>query len=167
TCSHCLRSTGASAIATAVATRRQLASMVSSNGVPSSRLKRYFISQISRAIGSRALSSKGAMEQLYLRVHFLYIRFRHQPVACLLNIVLKACRERLARQTIGNGGQKFDDDRAGMAQEPAPRPIEAGIERDRNASKTEIQIERRRSRLVVGRCVGGPARAFGKNHDLA
>ena len=57
----------------------------------------------------------------------------------------------LARQTGRERVQELDDDRAGIAQEAAAGPVEAGVERERHAGKLQALIEGDVARLVVGR----------------
>src|SRR3954452_2884026 len=121
--------------------------MASSTGAPSSRLKRYFMSQISRAIGSRALSSKGAISALYRRSLFV----QDQARTCSFDIPDEPGHELLSRQVGRDGRQELNHHRAWISPKLPARPVEPGVERNRHARESEVQVERRGPGLVVRR----------------
>src|SRR6478735_9051754 len=62
--------------------------------------------------------------------------------------------------------QDLDADRAGTAQELAAGPVEAGVERDRDAGHAELGIDMRDAELIGRRGTGGTACALGEDQEL-
>src|SRR5205085_11552273 len=70
-------------------------------------------------------------------------------------------------QSRWNGVEDLDHDGARVAYDAAARPKQARVEGHRHAGQGEPLVERHEARLVVGRSARRPARALGKDHDLA
>ena len=67
----------------------------------------------------------------------------------------------------GIGIEHLDDDGAGIADDAAARPEQAGVERQRVAGQAQALVERDEARLVVGRRARRPTGAFREDDDLA
>src|SRR6185503_7831219 len=71
------------------------------------------------------------------------------------------------RQARRDGIEHLDDDGAGVADDAAARPEQAGVERERVAGQAQSLVERDEARLVVRRRARRPSRAFREDDDLA
>src|SRR5688500_13336594 len=91
----------------------------------------------------------------------------HEPRRRRLNIVSQALEELVPAETGRDRLEEFDHDRAGITQEGAAWPAQAGIERDRHAGHADLGIEMRDAELVPRLGPGGAARALRKDHELA
>src|SRR4051812_32015246 len=95
----------------------------------------------------------------------VYVPLGDQPRRRILDLALQPLEERAEVQPRRDRIEDLDDDRSGIAQELAARPIQAGIERDRHAGNAKLGVEARDAELVGRLGPGRPPRALREDDD--
>ena len=95
------------------------------------------------------------------------LAFGNQARGRGLDRLLQPLGERLLVEARRDRVEHLDHDRAGIAQERAARPEQAGIERDRQAGRAGLAVEMRDAVFVARLGAGRAARALREDDDLA
>src|SRR4029077_5116719 len=95
-------------------------------------------------------------------VRNIALAFRDQARGGGLDVELQPLEESVLGKARRDRIEHLDPDRAGIAADRAPRPEQAGIERDRNAGNARLDVEMGDAVLVARLRAGTPARALGE-----
>src|SRR5476649_1134214 len=90
-----------------------------------------------------------------------------EPRAFLLDCRLQLVEKGVSIKAGGDRWQILDYRYAGSAQEAAPTPKQAGVERHRKAGRSGVLIEFGDAEFINRRRIGRPARSLRKNEHLA
>src|SRR5215204_7802731 len=91
--------------------------------------------------------------------------FGDEAVAAGFDAALRLLEEGVAGEAGRDRVEELDHRGAGPAQEAAARPVEAGVERHRQAGHGEVLVEVRDTVFIGRRRAGGAARALREDND--
>src|SRR5207248_7050318 len=103
----------------------------------------------------------------HLRISFSVYLASGQSPASALEPIFQLCHEGLALQARRNRRQEFQGDGAGLLDEAAPAPEQAGVEGDGNDRQVEVAIKRGHAGLIGAVLTGGDPRSLGEDQKIA